>query len=125
MRFILDANLSLKTADYLRRHFSFDVLCLIQKDQAYLKDAEIATLAKEQKRIIITLDLDFGKLYHQAQPLPSFGVIIIRTNDQTVEHVNFLLNNFFSRAQGQNIFTRDALALAVIEDSQIRTISFE
>lgn len=122
MRFILDANLSPKTADFLRRRFSFDVLSLLENNQAGINDSEAANLA-QKNRIIITLDLDFGKLYHDAQsPRPPFGVVIIRTHDQRAGHVNELLDNFFN-SFGQKVFTENPLALAVIEDAQVRTIN--
>ncbi len=120
MKLILDANLSPKTADFLHRRFSFNVKSLIAENLGGLTDAEVIKLAEQDNSIIITLDLDFGKLYYEAQDLPSFGVIIIRTFDQRTAHINILLENFFSSALGQNIFKKNPQALAVIEDAQIR-----
>ena len=64
MRFLLDANLSPKSAEFLRENFLFDAISLITESLHYIPDKEIAALASRGKRIIITLDLDFGKLYH-------------------------------------------------------------
>ena len=122
MRFLLDANLSPETAEFLRRHFSFDASSLIEAGIAGLKDDEIATIADKENRNIITLDLDFGKIYHES-PENRFGVTIIRTRDQRIEHVNELLKKFFLSGQGEKIFSYNPNALVVIEDTLIRTVN--
>ena len=121
MRFILDANLSPKTAEYLQDNFSFNVSSLIGEKLGNLNDDEVLEKAKKEKRIIITLDLDFGKLYHDLQPEPNFGVIIIRTNDQRRNHIELLLHKFFTAEVSQKTFSTNSNKLVIIEDALIRT----
>lgn len=122
MRFLLDANLFPKTAEYLRRSFSFNVSSLIELGTPGLSDSEVVEMAVLEKRIIITFDLDFGKLYHESADKSGFAVIIIRSNDQRRKHVEELLNKFFTKLKTKNAFTFENYPLVVIEDTAIRTI---
>lgn len=120
LKFLLDANLSPETAAFLRRDFSFDCISLIETNNAGLTDANVIALAKQENRIIITQDLDFGELYHQMEDPSSFGVLILRLRDQRVESVNQVLSQFFIDPFGKNIFIRDPRALIVLDETTIR-----
>jgi predicted nuclease of predicted toxin-antitoxin system len=121
-KFLLDANLSTETAEYLREVFSFDVESLIEKDLAGLSDSEVVKMAKKEKRIIITLDLDFGELYHQKESVSNFGVLILRLRDQRVESINSVLSKFFRDSLGSKVFIRNPNALVVINETTMRII---
>lgn len=95
MLLLLDANMSPKTAALLRRRFSFDAISLAEIKQTHLSDREVIELARQQHRIIITQDLDYGELYHETDP--TFGVIILRLQDQRSPNVNQVLENFFAK----------------------------
>ncbi len=58
-----------------------------------MRDDEVAKLALRHRRTPITCDLDFGRLYDRGRG--TFGVIILRLVDQTVESVNRALARFF------------------------------
>ncbi len=122
MRLLLDANMSPKTASFLQGDYFFDVTSLIAANLGSLPDREVIKKATDEKRIIITLDLDFGKLYHETQVNPAFGVIIVRTNNQQRKHVEELLANSFNTKFLQQTFTANPHALVVIEDTVIRKI---
>ena len=92
-KFLLDANISRETAEFLRTTVGLDAEAL-PREQLELKDPEIVALAKKQSRVIITFDLDFGELYHFRER-GQLGVIILRLEDQTVESVNAALARFF------------------------------
>ena len=79
-------------------------------------------LAKLEKRIIITFDLDFGKLYYESEDKSGFSVIIIRSNDQRRKHVEKLLHSFFIKLKTKEAFSFENYPLVVIEDTAIRTI---
>lgn len=121
MHFLLDANLSPETAAFLRQQFSFDVMSLLEHGKAGLSDLEIVNLAKLEKRVIVTLDLDFGELYHE-QSASTFGVIIIRSHDQRVEKINKTLQQFFQSQPGEKLFSDHPHALAVLTETAIRII---
>lgn len=116
MRFLLDANLSPETGKYLRETFGFDVIDLISEKKVYLPDEEVAVFAKNEKRIIITFDLDFGEIYHfkeKGKP----GIIVLRLRDQTVESVNKALYRFFT-TEAKTIKLGSSLVL--VEEERIR-----
>ena len=120
MRLLLDANLSPKTADYLRRSFSYDAISLLDEALGFINDPEVIAKAKKEDRVIITFDLDFGKLYHESGPDGSFGAIIVRTSDQRRKNVEFLLHKFFSSSDLQKTFTDNPNKLVILEDAFIR-----
>lgn len=118
MKLLLDANLSPETAEFLRRRFSFDAVSIIELRKTHLEDLDIIALAKQENQIIITQDLDFGGLYHEADP--AFGVIILRLNDQRIESVNLILEKLFDSADGKQIFEENPNTLIVIDETSTR-----
>ena len=118
MKFLLDANLSPETAEFLRRRFSFDVISVMETKQAHLADPDIASLAERESRIIITHDLDFGMLYHESEW--SFGAIILRIGDQRIESVNSILEQFLESSGGMEIFRQNPNALVILDESSSR-----
>lgn len=121
MRFLLDANLSPETAAFLRRQFSFDATSLLELEKAGLSDSEIVNLAKREERVIITLDLDFGELYHE-QSGSAFGVIILRLRDQRVKQVNKVLQKFFQSNLGKKLFKDHPHALTLLTETAVRIL---
>lgn len=57
VKFLLDANLSPKTREHLRKKFNFDIIDLITENKHGLTDEKVIKLAKKEKRVIITLIL--------------------------------------------------------------------
>lgn len=119
MRFLLDANLSPETAEYLRRHFSFDAVSLFELGKTGISDFEVSSFAKKENMVVITLDLDFGELYHE-ETKHAFGVIVLRLRDQRVEQVNRVLKLFFESEQGKILFLDHPHALAILTENTIR-----
>lgn len=117
IKLLLDANLSPETREYLIKTFLFDVIDLITENKSGLSDGEIILLAKKEKRIIITFDLDFGEIYHFKEK-GKIGVIVLRLEDQTVESVNKTLYKFFSSyAKNVNM----SKSLVVLKENKMRT----
>ncbi len=94
-RFLLDANMSPETADFLRRSLGLDVKDLLSLGLSRLRDREIVDLAKSENRVVIMFDLDFGEIYHRRER-GSFGAIVLRLDDQTIESTNRVLAEFFT-----------------------------
>lgn len=101
-RFLLDANLSPRNSEFLRDTFGFDAIDLITLGLTQLSDREVAEMAIREERIVITEDLDFGKLYHHYERA-QFGVIVIRLRTQSSSAVNRVLNRFFSDPRNEKI----------------------
>jgi predicted nuclease of predicted toxin-antitoxin system len=118
-RFLLDANLSPLTREYLAATIGFDVVDLLSSGRHGLRDAAVVALAKEQGRVVITFDLDLGEIYHRYER-GTLGVIMLRLEDQTVESVNDVLDRFF-RTQAQTIALDRSLV--VLEAHRVRIVS--
>ncbi len=95
-KFLLDANLSPKTARHLEWTLGLDVVSLLDQDLGPLPDRDVVSMAREQERIIITFDRDFANFYHHSAP-GTLGVIYVRLPKelQFVPEVNRILERFF------------------------------
>ncbi|MBI2515184.1 DUF5615 family PIN-like protein [Candidatus Wolfebacteria bacterium] len=117
-RFLLDANLSPETANFLRS-LGFDVKSLIEERLGDLHDWAVAEMAKKEKRILLTLDLDFGEMYYFAAK-KTFGVIVLRLEDQRVQIVNKILSRFLEmygaelERRGKNLF--------ILRETEVRVV---
>lgn len=121
IRVLLDANLSAKTGQFLEERFGFDVVALITSTQRSLPDHDVVALAKQEQRVIISFDQDFGEIYHFRER-GRVGIIVLHLLDQTVESVNRVLERFFID-EGETI---DLLhSLVIVEEDRIRVISGE
>jgi len=121
LKLLLNANLSHETASTLR-NLGIDVLCLLEKGLGAIADEEVVKLAKEEGRIIITFDLDFGQLYHFREE-GKLGVIILRLKDQTVEAVNAVLERLFEDFKGEEAQLQNGLV--IVEENRYRFYSAE
>ena len=114
--FLLDANLSPETANFLRS-LGYGVVSLIEDKHGDLDDEAVAEAAGKKHQILFTFDLDFGEIYfltHKKQ----FSVIILRLRDQRVESVNAVLATFLEN--NINLFLKRKSLLVVIRERQIR-----
>lgn len=118
-KFLLDANLSPKTRMYLTDKFNLNIIDLITEDKHDLSDDEVINLAKKEKRVIITFDLDFGEIYYFSEK-GKVGIIVLRLKDQTVESVNKVLDKFFQEKVGNIALEK---SLVVIDENKIRIVS--
>jgi len=116
LKLLLNANLSPKTAEFLRK-LGFDVKCLLEEGLGSITDDQVINIAKKEKRVIVTFDLDFGEIYHFREE-GRLGIIVVRLKNQTVESVNKALKKFFKDI-GSNL---DQLSkgLTVVEERRYR-----
>lgn len=90
MKFLCDMGISGNTAAWLKSH-NHDAKHLRDESLQRLPDNEIFLKAKQENRIILTFDLDFGDIAAAAgTSLPS--IIIFRLQDQRPANVNRRLN---------------------------------
>ena len=94
LSFLADENISPESADYIES-LGFSCHSLRRDGPWRLTDKEIAALAKQEKRIVLTHDLDFGQIYYFAAQ-GAIGIIVLRLRHQTVEAVNDVLGRFLS-----------------------------
>jgi len=81
MKFLADMNMSMSTVQYLRSN-GHDTIHLREQGLERAADTVVLQKAREEGRIILTFDLDFGDLMASSkEELPS--VIIFRLHDET------------------------------------------
>lgn len=90
-KFLIDENISPKTLHFLTE-LKFDVTTL--KSQG-ITDEEVVAQAIKEERIIITLDLDFGEIFH-FHKRGKVGIIVLRVAPPTIENVNTMLKRLLS-----------------------------
>ncbi len=90
--FLADENISPETADHLNG-LGYPCHSLRRNDPHRLPDREIIALAKQEGRIIITHDLDFGQIYYLAEQ-GRVGILVLRLRHQRIEIVNDVLERF-------------------------------
>jgi predicted nuclease of predicted toxin-antitoxin system len=120
-KFLLDANLSTQTATFLSEAFDLDVVDLRSLNPSSLRDREVIELAKRERRVIITFDVDFGELYYLREKA-AFGAIVLRLRNQTPESVNRVLANFLTQeAPRINLES----SLVVVTENRVRTLTLD
>lgn len=116
LKLLLNANLSPETAQFLRKELDLDVECLLEENLGSLPDEEVVEIAKDEGRVIVTFDLDFGQIYHFREP-ERVGVIVLRLRNQTVEVVNSRLKEFFSDFKDLELLPS---SLVVVDETRYR-----
>ena len=103
-KLLLDENIGAVPADVLRRH-GYDVLS-VAESHAGIADTDVLSLAVETKRIVVTLDHDFGTLVF-VQQKANCGVILLRLKRESPGTISRLLLNVLSTrsARWEGAFT--------------------
>lgn len=112
MRLLTDENIGLKVVTHLRS-LSYDVVSAIEDYQS-ATDTKILTIAKRQKRILITTDKDFGELVFLRGLVP-YGVILLRLREESAKNKIRVLDKLFKDER-----LKIAKKFAVITESQVR-----
>jgi predicted nuclease of predicted toxin-antitoxin system len=114
MRFLLDMGMARTTADHLRSQ-GHDALHLREQGLQRLSDDDIIHKARAEGRVILTHDLDFGRIIALSQShLPS--VITFRLNNMQPTQVNRYLAETLTRFAEQ----LEAGALVSVNEQAIR-----
>ncbi|MBI2041633.1 MAG: DUF5615 family PIN-like protein [Candidatus Nealsonbacteria bacterium] len=116
LKFLADENVAYRVVEALRKE-KFNVSSIYEKKLFGISDERILKLAREEKRIIITHDKDFGSLIHQPYQLHG-GVILLRLKNQSPQNVIFYLIPFLKGIKIDRIKNR----LVVFQEGKIRII---
>jgi predicted nuclease of predicted toxin-antitoxin system len=85
MRFLADMGVSPRCAQWLRAQ-GHDAVHLYEQDLHALPDNEVMRKAWEEKRVLLTMDLDFAQLASTGMDaLPT--VVVFRLNDQRPQSI--------------------------------------
>jgi len=114
MKFLLDMPISPKTEEFLRKQ-GYDAVRVDKLKMHKATDKEIFDYAIERNMVIITADLDFGKIlayFKSSKP----SVIIFRVRYPSPENLNKLLLTAIPRVKEE----LETGSLILIEDDRIR-----
>jgi len=95
IKLLADENIPKSSIEFLIRK-GIDVKTLPEYGKQGSKDKEVVELAIKEGRIILTQDLDFGKIYY-FHKRGQVGVILLRIKPQIPGKVNRIMGNFFSK----------------------------
>ena len=93
MKFIADENLGIKVSKYLKS-LGFDMVW-VQKISPGATDLQILEKANLEKRILITLDKDFGELVFK-EKVASAGVVLLRLKNESVRNKKKVLQKLLN-----------------------------
>lgn len=95
LRFLIDVGVGIKVEEWLQEH-GFDTNT-IRNINIRMADKEILKLAVAEKRVVVTMDKDFGELIYNSK-LPHSGVLLLRlegaNSDKKVEIVGNIVKNY-------------------------------
>jgi len=95
MRFLGDMGISMRTIGWLRQN-GHDAVHLRDESLQRLPDDRILLKARKEKRILLTMDLDFGYLLAVSKgKMPS--VIIFRLSDERADNVSKRLSDVLAK----------------------------
>ena len=93
MKFLFDQSADFRLIPHLR-DYGHDVVAISRNYPPSLPDEDVLTIAREEERILIVADRDFGELIFQ-QELAHAGVIFFRLPGATlhtkIEHLSTVL----------------------------------
>lgn len=114
MKFIADMPVSPQTVSLLKT-LDHDAVHAFDLGLAEAEDEEIAAFAKQEGRVVLTMDLDFGTLLARSGDVEP-GVIILRLNHATPAKVNRLLANLLSTVPSSEIEG----SIVIVEEHKVR-----
>lgn len=112
MKFLTDENIGFKIVEFLRSK-KHDVISVVESFTSE-NDSTILTIAKKEKRILITSDKDFGELVY-LKGLSPYGVILFRLRDESVKNKVKVLNKLLKKYE-----KRLKKNFTVVTESQVR-----
>jgi len=93
-------------------------LSLIEAKLGGLSDEQVVVLAKQLRRVIITVDNDFGEIYYRHER-GNIGVILLRLEDESRGAVEQVLSRFFRGAAAEIDLEQ---SLVVLTESTMRIV---
>ena len=114
MRFLADQDVYHLTVALLRSH-GHDVLTAREAALSQSPDLALLTYARQQQRILVTRDTDFGSLVFAGEA-PSNGVILLRLTPSSLDTVHSQLMVLLSDRPEQELMT----AFTVVEPGRHR-----
>ena len=114
MKFLLDMPISPKIADWLKET-GYDAVHARDLNLSKAPDEEILKEAQRQERILLTMDLDFPRIFSLSK-IFSIGVILFRSRDPRPKLMQERLSLLLKTHSESQI----ASSIVIIEDFRIR-----
>lgn len=114
MRFKVDENLPSETA-LLLKQAGYDAVTVLEQRMQGVHDAVLIEVCRKEKRILITLDLDFAniKMY---PPKEYAGIIIVKLRTQSKHSVLRCVNSILPLFGSESIHE----SLWIVDESHVR-----
>lgn len=113
VRFLADENIPRSVTRWLKSR-GYDSRRTTDAPGPGASDSAVARQAREDGRLILTLDQDFVRLHRQSKR--PFGVIVIRIHPPTPERIEEALNRIILQAD----IERHVHSLILVSDKEIR-----
>jgi predicted nuclease of predicted toxin-antitoxin system len=114
MKFKIDENLPLDVAELLIE-VGHDAHTVYDEDLSGARDEIIARKVKREKRILVTIDLDFSDI-RTYPPAFYYGIIVLRLSRQDKNTILSAVQTFLSVLEHEPIEAK----LWIVEDKKIR-----
>lgn len=114
MRFKIDENLPNLVANILQES-GHDALTIHDQKMAGSPDFSIADKVQEERRTLITCDLDFADI-RRYPPKTYSGIIVLRLNIQEKDNVALVLRRLLPFFEGEQLQGR----LWIVDESKVR-----
>lgn len=113
-KFKVDENLPVEVAELLRQA-GYDALTVYDENLAGTRDPQIASVCKEEKRALVTLDTDFADI--GAYPPKDYsGLIVLRLKMQDKHHVIKVFNRLVKLIPTEKLEQK----LWIVDENRIR-----
>jgi len=96
--FLANENFPLVSVRLLRAA-GHDVKTVLEELPAGSKDSEVLVVAKEQQRVILTFDRDYGELIYRYRFSTPVGIVYFRFTPSAPEEPAVLLNNIIEKGK--------------------------
>jgi len=112
LRLLFDVGVS-KKAEMHFKNIGYDVLAVRDLNPS-MKDSDILNLAVKEKRLVITMDKDFGELVFNSKKCHT-GVLLLRMENATWEQKTDVLLEIFNK------YSKDIVGkFSVYQDKKLR-----
>ena len=114
MRFKLDENLPAEMADLFQRT-GHDAVTVLEEQLGGISDSDLAAVCAQERRAIVTLDMDFSDI-RTYRPSAYSGIVVFRLANQARDHILEIGARFLQRLSNTSLDGQ----LWIVEESRIR-----
>lgn len=114
MKFKTDENLPTEVAELLRQH-GYDAMTVIEQQMSGEMDPVIARVCQAERRVLITLDLDFADI-RSYPPEDHAGIIVLRPRSRTIPAIERLAQKLIRVLEDASVVGQ----LWIVDESHVR-----